>query len=76
MSEDDLTGSEGEDHDEPTEDDPGDGDEEEWQKFQQDFKKENQLESKSKKTFEVHCPYIPVVSTEFGEEFVAGGKRN
>ena len=36
-------------------------DEEEWNKFQQDFKKENQLEAKSKETHQVHCPYFPTV---------------
>jgi hypothetical protein len=58
-----MTGSEGEDNDDQ-EENPKEEDEEEWQKFQQDFKKENQLEAKSKKTYEVHCPYFPVVSIE------------
>ena len=37
-------------------------DEEDWKKFQEEAKKENVLETKSKETHPVHCPYFPAVS--------------
>ena len=37
-------------------------DEEDWLKFQEEAKKDNSLETKSKETFPVHCPYYPGVS--------------
>ena len=37
-------------------------DEEDWIKFQEEAKKDNSLETKSKETFPVHCPYYPGVS--------------
>ena len=40
-------------------------DEEDWIKFQEEAKKDNSLETKSKETFPVHCPYFPGVSSEF-----------
>ena len=36
-------------------------DEEDWIKFQEEAKKDNLLETKSKETFPVHCPYYPGV---------------
>ena len=36
-------------------------DEEDWIKFQEEAKKDNSLETKSKETFPVHCPYYPGV---------------
>ena len=36
-------------------------DEEDWMKFQEEAKKENSLETKSKETHLVHCPYFPAV---------------
>ena len=38
-------------------------DEDDWQKFQEEAKKENALETKSKETHLVHCPFFPAVST-------------
>jgi hypothetical protein len=32
-------------------------------KFQEEAKKENALETKSKESYVVHCPYFPIVST-------------
>ena len=37
-------------------------DEEDWIKFQEEAKKDNSLETRSKETFPVHCPYYPGVS--------------
>ncbi len=37
-------------------------DEEDWMKFQEEAKKDNSLETKSKETYPVHCPYHPAVS--------------
>ena len=36
-------------------------DEEDWIKFQEEAKKDNSLETKSKETFPVHSPYYPGV---------------
>ena len=37
-------------------------DEEFWEEMQKDLRKENKLETKSKETHLVHCPYFPAVS--------------
>ena len=37
-------------------------DDDDWMKFQEEAKKENMLETKSKETHVVHCPYYPLVS--------------
>ena len=37
-------------------------DDDDWMKFQEEAKKENLLETKSKETHVVHCPYYPLVS--------------
>ena len=37
-------------------------DDDDWMKFQEEAKKENLLETKSKDTHVVHCPYYPAVS--------------
>ena len=42
-----------------------DDDEDDWARFQEEAKKENVLEAKSKDTHPVHCPYFPAVSKCF-----------
>ena len=51
-------------------------DEDEWTKFQQEAKKENILETKSKETHMVHCPHFPSVSLSFIDELSAICKAN
>ena len=36
-----------------------DGDD--WEKYQEEFKKENSLDTKKKESWPVHCPYFPEV---------------
>ena len=64
QSTDEETGEESEGEAEPsdTEEPPPEDDEEDWLKFQEEAKKENVLETKSKETHPVHCPYFPGVS--------------
>ena len=40
-------------------------DEDMWDELQREVRKENILETKSKETHPVHCPYFPSVSLEF-----------
>ncbi len=55
--------SEGQENIEEQNEESGDlDDEEDWLKFQEEAKKDNSLETKSKETFPVHCPYYPGVS--------------
>ena len=42
--------------------DNNEDDDDDWMKFQEEAKKENMLETKSKETHVVHCPYYPAVS--------------
>lgn len=51
-------GSEGEDSEGPDMME----EEDDWTKFQEEAKKENTLETKSKETHLVHCPFFPAVS--------------
>jgi translocation protein SEC63 len=36
-------------------------DEDDWERFQEESKRENALEAKSKESHLVHCPYFPMV---------------
>ena len=44
---------------------PAEDDDDDWRKFQEEAKKENMLETKSKETHLVHSPYYPAVSYVF-----------
>ena len=57
--------SDQEDAEEPKESEQpaDDGDDDEWSALQEETRKENMLDAKSKETHIVHCPYFPGVST-------------
>ncbi len=48
-------------------------DDEDWIKFQEETKRDNSLETKSKETFPVHCPYYPGVRSFCCATFQLGG---
>ena len=54
---DEITPEQGSKIDEPEEE------EDDWEKFQEESKKDNALETKSKESHLVHCPYFPLVRT-------------
>ncbi|KAK2171190.1 hypothetical protein NP493_1094g02025 [Ridgeia piscesae] len=50
-------------------------DDDDWMKFQEEAKKENMLETKSKETHVVHCPYYPALKYEWWWLYVADKKN-
>ncbi|XP_067674081.1 translocation protein SEC63 homolog [Haliotis asinina] len=60
-----------------SEDEEKDEDEEEdWSKFQEESRKENSLETKSKESHIVHCPYFPTEKQEWWWLYVADRKHH
>ncbi|XP_064629178.1 translocation protein SEC63 homolog [Lineus longissimus] len=51
-------------------------DEEDWMKFQEEAKKENALETKSKESHVVHCPYFPIEKHEWWWVYVTDRKNH
>lgn len=52
------------------------GEEDRWQRFQDEHKKDNPLEAKSKETHIVHCPHFPVDKHEWWWIYVADKKSH
>ncbi|KAI0226507.1 J domain-containing protein [Lamellibrachia satsuma] len=55
--------------------DNNEDDDDDWMKFQEEAKKENMLETKSKETHVVHCPYYPAMKYEWWWLYVADKKN-
>lgn len=51
-------------------------DEEFWEEMQKDLRKENKLETKSKETHLVHCPYFPAEKFEWWWLYIADRKNS
>lgn len=51
-------------------------DEDDWEKFQEESKKENSLETKKKESHPVHCPYFPDEKQEGWWLYVADRKKH
>ncbi|CAH1799731.1 unnamed protein product [Owenia fusiformis] len=68
----DVTDSDVDDRDPKSNED----DDDTWEKFQEEAKKENVLEAKSKETHSVHCPYFPLDKQEWWWVYVADRKHH
>ncbi|XP_029655236.1 translocation protein SEC63 homolog [Octopus sinensis] len=53
----------------------GKDDDEDWSKYQADIKKETILETKSKESHPVHCPYFPIEKQECWWLYIADRKQ-
>ncbi|ELU17583.1 hypothetical protein CAPTEDRAFT_160293 [Capitella teleta] len=52
------------------------GEEDDWERFQEESKKDGALEAKSKESHLVHCPYFPVPKHEWWWLYVADRKNH